>query len=194
MAIQRKPMCFQECFKTFLSSFCDRKIGPSIAVHCVGVICCVKLGNQTTCAVDLMLMAETRSILQALQYRNGCSLWGGSWGGPFFTESLIVAITLHQILYERNIYPPTTFTTTKKYNLPVQQNQQAWSLRLHQTHDYSRPPCDLEWHGQANIGSHLCARSAVRAIHLRQNETVSEMTCYDGEANPVGKDSPVSGC
>ena len=32
-------------------------------------------------------------------------------------------MAIHQILYERNIYPPTTFTTTKKYNLPVQQNQ-----------------------------------------------------------------------
>jgi mitotic spindle assembly checkpoint protein MAD2B len=32
---------------------------------------------------------------------------------------LIVAI--HQILYERNIYPPTTFITARKYGLPVQQ-------------------------------------------------------------------------
>ena len=36
-----------------------------------------------------------------------------------FTEFLIVAI--HQILHNRNIYPPTTFITAKKYNLPVQQ-------------------------------------------------------------------------
>jgi mitotic spindle assembly checkpoint protein MAD2B len=36
-----------------------------------------------------------------------------------FTEFLIVAI--HPILYERNIYPPTTFITTQKYGLPVQQ-------------------------------------------------------------------------
>jgi len=40
-----------------------------------------------------------------------------------FTEFLIVAI--HQILHERNIYPPTTFTTTKKYNLPVQQSRHS---------------------------------------------------------------------
>lgn len=53
-------------FQDFLSSLCDRKIGPGIAVHCAGVICCAKLRNQSMCAVDLMLMAETRSILQAL--------------------------------------------------------------------------------------------------------------------------------
>jgi hypothetical protein len=58
--------CYRECFKTFLSSLCDRRIGPGIAVHCAGIICCAKLRNQTMCAVDLVLMAETRSILQAL--------------------------------------------------------------------------------------------------------------------------------
>jgi mitotic spindle assembly checkpoint protein MAD2B len=38
-----------------------------------------------------------------------------------FTDFLIVAI--HQILHERKIYHSTTFTTTKKYNLPVQQSR-----------------------------------------------------------------------
>jgi hypothetical protein len=38
-----------------------------------------------------------------------------------FIEFLIVAI--HQILHERKIYSSTTFTTTKKYNLPVQQSR-----------------------------------------------------------------------
>jgi hypothetical protein len=41
------------------SSLCDRKIGPGIAVHCAGVVCCAELKNHTTCTVDLMLMAET---------------------------------------------------------------------------------------------------------------------------------------
>jgi mitotic spindle assembly checkpoint protein MAD2B len=38
-----------------------------------------------------------------------------------FTEFLIVAI--HQVLRERNVYPPTTFTTAQKYDLPVQQSR-----------------------------------------------------------------------
>ena len=40
-----------------------------------------------------------------------------------FTELLIVAI--HQVLYERKIYPPTTFITAKIYNLPVQQSRHS---------------------------------------------------------------------
>jgi mitotic spindle assembly checkpoint protein MAD2B len=39
------------------------------------------------------------------------------------TDFLIVAI--HQILYERNICPPTTFITAQKYGLPVQQIRHA---------------------------------------------------------------------
>ena len=38
-----------------------------------------------------------------------------------FTEFLIVAI--HQILYERSIYLPRTFTAAKIYRLPVQQSR-----------------------------------------------------------------------
>jgi hypothetical protein len=38
-----------------------------------------------------------------------------------FTDLLIVVI--HQILHNRNIYPPTTFTTTQKYSPPVQQSR-----------------------------------------------------------------------
>jgi mitotic spindle assembly checkpoint protein MAD2B len=38
-----------------------------------------------------------------------------------FTDFLIVAI--HQILHERKIYHSTTFTTTKRYNLLVQQSR-----------------------------------------------------------------------
>jgi mitotic spindle assembly checkpoint protein MAD2B len=40
-----------------------------------------------------------------------------------FTKFLIVAI--HQILHNRNIYPPTTFITAKMYNLPVHQNRHS---------------------------------------------------------------------
>jgi hypothetical protein len=70
--------CFQECLREFfreffqeffpasLSSLCDRKIGPGIAMHCVEVIFCAELRNQTMCTVDLMAMVETRPILQAL--------------------------------------------------------------------------------------------------------------------------------
>jgi hypothetical protein len=60
------------------------------------------------------------------------------------------------------------------------------------TFSYSRPLCDLEWDGQADIGSRLCARSAARAIRLRHNETVSEGTCYGGEANRAGRE--IQGC
>jgi mitotic spindle assembly checkpoint protein MAD2B len=38
-----------------------------------------------------------------------------------FTEFLIVAI--HQILYDRSIYLPRTFTAAKIYRLPVQQSR-----------------------------------------------------------------------
>ncbi|KAK4152352.1 DNA-binding protein [Chaetomidium leptoderma] len=38
-----------------------------------------------------------------------------------FNSFLTVAI--HNILYYRNIYPPTTFLSTKAYNLPVHQNR-----------------------------------------------------------------------
>jgi mitotic spindle assembly checkpoint protein MAD2B len=38
-----------------------------------------------------------------------------------FSDFLIVAI--HTILYERAIYPPTTFISTRKYNFPVRQNR-----------------------------------------------------------------------
>jgi mitotic spindle assembly checkpoint protein MAD2B len=38
-----------------------------------------------------------------------------------FSDFLTVAI--HTILYERGIYPTTTFISTRKYNLPVRQNR-----------------------------------------------------------------------
>jgi mitotic spindle assembly checkpoint protein MAD2B len=38
-----------------------------------------------------------------------------------FSDFLIVAI--HTILYERAIYPPSTFISTRKYNFPVRQNR-----------------------------------------------------------------------
>ncbi|RFU32069.1 hypothetical protein B7463_g4247, partial [Scytalidium lignicola] len=38
-----------------------------------------------------------------------------------FSDFLTVAI--HTILYERNLYPATTFLSTRKYNLPVRQNR-----------------------------------------------------------------------
>ncbi|KAI9865337.1 MAG: hypothetical protein M1824_003491 [Vezdaea acicularis] len=38
-----------------------------------------------------------------------------------FSDFLIVAI--HTILYERDIYPQTTFISTRKYNCPVRQNR-----------------------------------------------------------------------
>lgn len=38
-----------------------------------------------------------------------------------FTDFLVVAI--HTILYERNIYPATSFLSAKKYNFPVRQNR-----------------------------------------------------------------------
>jgi|SRR5450432_650920 mitotic spindle assembly checkpoint protein MAD2B len=38
-----------------------------------------------------------------------------------FSDFLTVAI--HTILYERSIYPPMTFISTRKYNFPVRQNR-----------------------------------------------------------------------
>lgn len=38
-----------------------------------------------------------------------------------FSSFLVVAI--HTILYERSIYPPETFISTRKYNFPVRQNR-----------------------------------------------------------------------
>lgn len=38
-----------------------------------------------------------------------------------FSDFLTVAI--HTILYERAIYPPSTFISTRKYNFPVRQNR-----------------------------------------------------------------------
>jgi len=38
-----------------------------------------------------------------------------------FSDFLVVAI--HTILYERGIYPATTFISTRKYNFPVRQNR-----------------------------------------------------------------------
>ena len=38
-----------------------------------------------------------------------------------FSEFLIVAI--HTILYERDIYPRTSFLSAKKYNYPVKQSR-----------------------------------------------------------------------
>lgn len=38
-----------------------------------------------------------------------------------FSDFLVVAI--HTILYERAIYPPSTFISTRKYNFPVRQNR-----------------------------------------------------------------------
>ena len=38
-----------------------------------------------------------------------------------FSDFLTVAI--HMILYERDIYPQTSFLTARKYNFPVRQNR-----------------------------------------------------------------------
>jgi mitotic spindle assembly checkpoint protein MAD2B len=38
-----------------------------------------------------------------------------------FSDFLVVSI--HTILYERGIYPPNTFISTRKYNFPVRQNR-----------------------------------------------------------------------
>lgn len=55
----------QACSKTSLSTLCAITIGPGVPLHCAAVICRTELRNQTTCAVNLMLAAETASILQA---------------------------------------------------------------------------------------------------------------------------------
>jgi len=45
-----------------------------------------------------------------------------------FSDFLTVAI--HTILYERAIYPPSTFISTRKYNFPVRQNRHPRVCRL----------------------------------------------------------------
>ena len=39
------------------------------------------------------------------------------------TFSSLLTCALHLILYERRIYPPTTFLSTRRYNYPVRQNR-----------------------------------------------------------------------
>jgi len=39
------------------------------------------------------------------------------------TFSDFLTVSIHTILYERSIYPPSTFISTRKYNFPVRQNR-----------------------------------------------------------------------
>jgi mitotic spindle assembly checkpoint protein MAD2B len=39
------------------------------------------------------------------------------------TFSTFLVVAIHTILYERSIYPPETFISTRKYNFPVRQNR-----------------------------------------------------------------------
>lgn len=57
-----------------------------------------------------MALAPSTNVLDTYQYLL-----------TSFSDFLIVAI--HTILYERAIYPPSTFISTRKYNFPVRQNR-----------------------------------------------------------------------
>lgn len=46
-----------------------------------------------------------------------------SFQGLIGTFGELLTVAIHLILYERQVYPSTTFKAAKRYNFPVQQNR-----------------------------------------------------------------------
>jgi mitotic spindle assembly checkpoint protein MAD2B len=89
-----------------------------------------------------------------------------------FTDFLTVAI--HTILYERGLYPASTFISTRKYNFPVRQN---------------RHPKVCQWINDAvSSVSALLLKGAVRRVVVviyNRDLEVMERFLFDVERFPV---------
>jgi mitotic spindle assembly checkpoint protein MAD2B len=89
-----------------------------------------------------------------------------------FTDFLTVAI--HTILYERALYPPSTFISTRKYNFPVRQN---------------RHPKVCSWINDAVSSTYtLLLKGTVRRVVVviyNRNAEVMERYLFDVERFPI---------